>query len=144
MREKTTAHRRYEDNVPQSVKLERLQRMANLYRHHAEILNNAQIEQMQLILIEGDSKKSKNQLVGRNDGNLKVVIPKTEIPCKDSADSLKKIKPGDYVVARISDATSQGLRGVPLYHTTLGEYFRKKNNPYETLNVAYMRYNSMM
>lgn len=143
MREKTTAHRRYQDNIPQHVKLERVQRMSNVFRKHAEILNKSQIGQMQLILIEGDSRKSHEQLVGRNDGNLKVVIPKREVPCKNSV-GLRMIKPGDYVVVRIGDATSQGLRGVPLYHTTLGEYFRRLSNPYETLSVDYMKYNSMM
>lgn len=143
MREKTTAHRRYKDNVPQSVKLERLQRMASVFRKHAEVLNKAQVEQTQLILIEGDSKKSDQQLVGRNDGNLKVVIPKTELPCKKSV-GLREIKAGDYVVVRINGATSQGLRGAPLYHTTLSEYCRKQQNPYETLSVAYMKYSSMM
>lgn len=143
MREKTTAHRRYKDNVPQNVKLERLQRMANVFRKHADILNKSQIGQMQLILIEGDSKKSHEQLVGRNDGNLKVVVPKNEIPCKNSL-GLKGMKPGDYVVVRVSDATSQGLRGAPLYHTTLREYFSWKNDPYQTLSVDYMKYNSMM
>lgn len=143
MREKTTAHRRYKDNVPQTVKLERLQRMSNVFRKHADVLNKSQIEQMQLILIEGDSRKSNEQLVGRNDGNLKVVIPKMEVPCKNSV-GLREIKVGDYVVVRIRDATSQGLRGLPLYHTTLREYFRKQNNPYETLSVDYMKYNSMM
>lgn len=143
MREKTTAHRRYQDNVPQTVKIERLQRMVQIFRENADVLNREQIGQTQLILIEGNSKKSRDQLVGRNDGNLKVVIPKTEVPSKGSV-SLREIKAGDYVVTRISDGTSQALRGVPLYHTTLSEYFKRKQNPYETLSVDYMKYNSMM
>lgn len=143
MREKTTAHRRYEDDIPQAVKLERLQRMSATFRRHASLLNRAQIEQTQLILVEGDSRKSSEQLVGRNDGNLKVVIPKTAVPSRGSP-GLREVKPGDYVVVRVSDATSQALRGEPLYHTTLAEDFRKKEDPYASIGVDYMKYNSMM
>lgn len=144
MREKTTAHRRFKDTVPQNVKVERLQRMAEVFRRHAEVLNKAQMGQQQLILIEGNSKRSNEQFVGRNDANLKVVIPKTEVPCKDSTGSLKAIKPGDYVVVRINGASSQALKGEPLYHTTLRDHFWRKENPYGSLSSDYMKYNSML
>lgn len=51
--QKTTAHRRYQDDVPAPVKLQRLQRMVNLFRSHAEKLNRVQIGSHQLVLIEG-------------------------------------------------------------------------------------------
>ena len=72
MREKTAAHRRYTDDVPPEVKQKRLERMIQTYRTHTETLNKAQIGRLQLILIEGYSKRSKSQLAGRNDQNIKV------------------------------------------------------------------------
>lgn len=74
MREKTAAHRRYKDDVPNSVKQKRLERMIKTYRMHAEFLNRSQIGRLQLILIEGHSKRSTRQLVGRNDQNIKVIF----------------------------------------------------------------------
>lgn len=143
MREKTTAHRRYTDNVPHDVKIQRVQRMGAIFRKHAEIFNKSLIDKLELILIEGPSKKSNQQLVGRIDGNLKVVIPRTELPVGRS-DVLKPINAGDYILVRITDATSQGLRGSPLYHTTLSRYFSKKENPFLNVDGDYMKYNSMM
>lgn len=143
MREKTTAHRRYKDSVPHEIKIERVKRMAQIFRRHAETLNKAQIDKMQLILVEGFSKKSKEQLMGRNDGNLKVVIPKIDAPTIGTQ-VLKSIKPGDYVVVRITEATSQGLKGIPLYHSTLVEFSKKTENPLKMLTEDYVKYNSML
>lgn len=55
MREKTTAHRRFQDDVPPEVKLERMQRMANLFRSQAEKLNSQLVGTRQLVLVEGVS-----------------------------------------------------------------------------------------
>lgn len=143
MREKTTAHRRYKDNVPHEIKIERVQRMAAVFRKHAERFNKSLIDKLELILVEGPSRKSTEQLVGRIDGNLKVVIPKTDLPVKGS-DVLRPVRSGDYIVVKISDATSQGLRGIPLYHTTLSDYFARKQNPFSNVNNDYMKYSSMM
>lgn len=143
MREKTTAHRRFTDNVPHSVKIERLQRMAQLYRKHADAINKSQIGKTQLVLIEGPSKKSQEQLVGRNESNLKVVIPKVEIPQKGSQ-VVKAVEPGDYVAVKVENANSQTFMGVALYHTTLTDFYRKMEDPYAGLTNEYLKYGSMM
>lgn len=72
MREKTTAHRRLIDDVPPEVKQKRLERMIYTYRNITDKLNRAQIGRLQLILIEGHSRRSNSQLAGRNDQNIKV------------------------------------------------------------------------
>lgn len=74
MREKTAAFRRYKDDVSNLIKQQRLERMIKMYRTHANLLNRSQIGRLQLILIEGHSKRSTHQLVGRNDQNIKVVF----------------------------------------------------------------------
>lgn len=50
---KTTAHRRFTDDVPPALKLERLQKMVALYRTQVENLNRHQVGTHQLVLIEG-------------------------------------------------------------------------------------------
>lgn len=50
---KTTAHRRYDDDVPAEVKRRRLEEMITLFRTQVEMMNKAQIGKQQLILVEG-------------------------------------------------------------------------------------------
>lgn len=56
MREKTTAHRRFIDDVPKDVKIRRLQELAQVYRDGADESNANCVGQNQLILVEGVSK----------------------------------------------------------------------------------------
>lgn len=135
MREKTTAHRRLTDDVPPEIKHQRLVRMMSLYRREAEKLNQAQIGQQHLVLVEGPSKRSVKDMAGRNDGNTKVIFPAVEIPDSQYSQTLRSIKPGDYVVVQISSATSQVLKGIPLYHSLLSK-FSVQQNAY-TLKTEY-------
>ncbi|XP_063227812.1 CDK5RAP1-like protein [Bacillus rossius redtenbacheri] len=122
MREKTTAHRRFVDDVPEEVKKQRLLQMTSLFRNEVEKVNRAKIGSLELVLIEGLSKRSNLHMAGRNDGNTKVILPATEIPESSRSDTIRAIKPGDYVVVMVNEAGSQVLKGIPLYHTTLSEY----------------------
>ena len=56
LREKTHAHRKLTDDVPEDVKLDRLKRMHDLHRKISEKLNKEKIGSRQLVLIEGVSK----------------------------------------------------------------------------------------
>lgn len=51
--QKTTAHRRYVDDVPNEIKLKRVADVYAEYRKIADELNKEQIGEYQLILIEG-------------------------------------------------------------------------------------------
>ncbi|CAD6230242.1 GSCOCG00006718001-RA-CDS [Cotesia congregata] len=119
MREKTTAHRRFQDDVPPEVKLERMQRMANLFRAQAEKLNSQLIGTRQLVLIEGVSRRSESTLQGRTDGNTRVLIPNVEIP---DGSVNRPISAGDYVVVGISTSNSNSLTGVPVSHSSISEF----------------------
>lgn len=55
MREKTTAHRRMQDDVPEEVKKERLIRMIQVFRKNALEMNSKMIGGTELILIENVS-----------------------------------------------------------------------------------------
>ncbi|RZC42590.1 UPF0004, Radical SAM, and/or TRAM domain containing protein [Asbolus verrucosus] len=140
MREKTAAFRRYTDDVSPEVKQKRLERMIQTYRSITEKLNTVQIGRLQLILIEGHSKRSKSHLAGRNDQNIKVILPAGEIPHKNGHHS-KQLAPGDYVVVQINSASSQVLKGIPLYYTSLSEFYA--NSPAE-FSEDYFCYHSIM
>ncbi|XP_033228686.1 CDK5RAP1-like protein [Belonocnema kinseyi] len=122
MREKTAANRRYNDDVEEWVKKRRLQKMNEIYRTEVKKLNDAQIGQQQLILIEGVSKRNSQHLVGRNDGNVRVIISNCTVQENKSSVHTRKVVPGDYVVVQISDANSQTLRGIPLYFSSISDF----------------------
>ena len=96
----TPAAKRFEDDVPEEIKQRRLEEVVDLQRKNALVRMEAQIGEVQQVLIEGVSKKSKNDFTGRNDGNSKVVFPK-----KDG------IALGDFVMVRINTCTSATLIG---------------------------------
>ncbi|CAH2092548.1 unnamed protein product [Euphydryas editha] len=121
MREKTTAYRRYKDDVPEPVKKERHHRMLELYRRKCQKLNDAEIGNIHLVLVEGVVPKT-GQILGRNEFYIKVLFDQTEIP---SESGMRGVKPGDYVGVRIVAAKCSSLSGVPLYHTSIREFYKE-------------------
>jgi MiaB/RimO family radical SAM methylthiotransferase len=101
MREKTMAHRRYTDDVPEDVKQRRLREVIDLFYSKLYVLNRRFLGSKQLILIEGPSKKDSSLLQGRTDGNKTVILD-------DRFDSLA---PGDYVEVIISGTSNTTLTG---------------------------------
>ncbi|KAI4492946.1 hypothetical protein M0802_009783 [Mischocyttarus mexicanus] len=122
MREKTTAHRRYKDDVEESVKADRLCRIIEAYKKEAEILNNKCIGQKQLVLVEGVSKKCDEKLQGRNNKNLRVLLPCATIPIDEHSTITRKIEAGDYVVVKIIKCNYLTLTGDPLYHSSISDF----------------------
>jgi len=59
------------------------------------------------ILVFQLSKRSVNDMAGRNDGNAKVVFPAVEIPEAEYSSELQKIKPGDYIVVQVRSYVPQ-------------------------------------
>ncbi|XP_076047037.1 mitochondrial tRNA methylthiotransferase CDK5RAP1-like [Oratosquilla oratoria] len=121
LREKTPAHRRFEDDVPSNVKLDRLDRMIKLFRQEALKLNQAQIGEKQLVLVEGHSKRSAKDFAGRNDGNTKVIFPDMETPV-EGGNCLKNPTSGEYVEVQITEANSQVLKGYPIRIVTMDQF----------------------
>ncbi|XP_073820369.1 CDK5RAP1-like protein [Musca autumnalis] len=125
MREKTTAHRRYKDDVPADVKTSRLQRMVKAFRQGATELHKQYEGRQELILIEGTSKRSEDYVFGRNDANIKVIVPIKELSENRDPNHVRKISVGDYVVAQINESNSQVLKGEPLYISSILDYYAK-------------------
>ncbi len=96
----TLAARRFEDDVPEEIKIKRLQEMIALHRIHSLQSMQRDVGKICKVLVEGTSKKSEEELYGRNDQNKVVVFPK---------DNHKK---GDYVTLKIISCTAGTLRGI--------------------------------
>uniref|UniRef100_A0A673H180 Mitochondrial tRNA methylthiotransferase CDK5RAP1 n=1 Tax=Sinocyclocheilus rhinocerous TaxID=307959 RepID=A0A673H180_9TELE len=121
MRKKTHAYHRLQDDVLAPVKQRRLEELISVFREEATKVNMALLGSTQLVLVEGESKRSSEELCGRNDGNVKVVFPKTDLPVQPEKPQMVPITPGDYVLVKITSANSQCLRGHALIHSSLND-----------------------
>ena len=99
-RPKTLAERKYKDDVPEDVKKRRLQEIVDLQQKHSGERTKSGVGKIHRVLAERVSKKSSNELSGRNSQNTTVVFPK------------ENFKPGDYVNVLATDCTSATLIGV--------------------------------
>uniref|UniRef100_A0A8I3WTM5 Mitochondrial tRNA methylthiotransferase CDK5RAP1 n=1 Tax=Callithrix jacchus TaxID=9483 RepID=A0A8I3WTM5_CALJA len=119
MRQKTRAYHRLKDDVPEEVKLRRLEELITVFREEATKANQTAVGCTQLVLVEGLSKRSAADLCGRNDGNLKVIFPDAEMEDVSNPGLRVRAQPGDYVLVQITSAGSQTLKGHVLCRTTL-------------------------
>ncbi|XP_078508206.1 mitochondrial tRNA methylthiotransferase CDK5RAP1 isoform X2 [Lissotriton helveticus] len=118
MRAKTRAYHRLQDDVPPKVKQRRLDELVTVFRQEAAKVNMKAVGSTQLVLVEGPSKRSLTDLCGRNDSNLKVIFPDTEVEDQHSGVA-SRAKCGDYVLVKITGSSSQSLRGVPIQCSSL-------------------------
>ena len=95
----TFASKNLPDNVPEEVKVERLNRMIALQNELSLESNRRDIGKEFEVLVEGVSKRSSDELFGRTSQNKVVVFPRVSH------------KPGDFIRVRVSDASSATLRG---------------------------------
>ena len=109
-RERTLAHRKYEDNVPEDVKKKRLTEIISQQMNIQEKNNRKEIGKRHLVLVEGTSKRSDEQLSGRTDTNKMVVFDRQEF------------QKGDYVEVEIIDCTSATLIGKSVGKSSLAEF----------------------
>lgn len=97
----TLAQRRYEDDVPDAVKKRRLQEIVDLQNHLSGKSNEKDLGKTFEVLIEGNSKKSSQDWMGRTSQNKVVVFSK-------KGNSYKK---GDYVMVNVTGCTKATLFG---------------------------------
>ncbi|RQP13684.1 MAG: tRNA (N6-isopentenyl adenosine(37)-C2)-methylthiotransferase MiaB [Chryseobacterium sp.] len=74
----TPAHKKMEDDVPAEVKKRRLQEVIDLQGELSRKRMESYVGRVHEILIEGESKKNKNQWKGRNSQNAVAVFDKVE------------------------------------------------------------------
>jgi tRNA-2-methylthio-N6-dimethylallyladenosine synthase len=95
----TIAAQAMKDDVPEAVKERRLKEIINLQQDLSMKSNKSDIGRVFEVLIEGESKRSKNHFFGRNSQNKVIVFHKNGL------------KTGDYVNVKISRCTSATLMG---------------------------------
>ena len=94
----TVAERKYEDDIPEEVKSRRLTEIVDLQNKLSLAHNQLDVGKTFEVLIEGDSKKSKDDFKGRNSQNKMCIFPKKE-----------GLKPGDYVMVKVKEVNSATL-----------------------------------
>lgn len=98
----TYAAKHLVDDVPEEEKIRRLQGMIDLQNRLSEESNRRDIGKVFEVLVEGFSKRSREQLFGRTSQNKVVIFDK------------KDYHVGQYVRVRIHEASSATLFGEPL------------------------------
>jgi tRNA-2-methylthio-N6-dimethylallyladenosine synthase len=101
-RPKTLAQRKYADDVSEEIKSKRLDDVIALQKEHSHENNLKQIGKTFKVLVEGLSKKSDQEMFGRNSQNTTVIFPK------------KDFKKGMYVEIKITGCTPATLLGEPV------------------------------
>jgi len=93
----TLASRHFPDDIPSSVKTRRLNEIIELQNNISLNLNRQHIGHSFVILVEGTSKRNKNELFGRTSGNKVCVFPAEDF------------LPGDFVEVSVTGCTSATL-----------------------------------
>lgn len=97
----TLAARRYEDDIPMDVKQRRLEEIVALQNRMSLESNKKDIGKSFKVLIEGDSRRSAADWMGRNSQNKVIVFPKNN----------QQLRPGDYVMVEVNACTQGTLLG---------------------------------
>ena len=97
----TLAQKRYADDVAGEIKKRRLIEIVALQNRLSLESNKKDIGKIFNVLIEGDSKKSAADWMGRNTQNKVIVFPKRD----------ENLKKGDYVMVKVNDCTQATLMG---------------------------------
>lgn len=98
-RPNTIAQKKFDDDVPEKAKSARLTEIIDLQQKLSLRSNKQNIGKTFEVLVENFSKRSNEDLAGRNSQNKMVVFPK------------KDFKVGDYVMVKITDCTAATLIG---------------------------------
>jgi tRNA-2-methylthio-N6-dimethylallyladenosine synthase len=97
----TLAQRRYADDIPEETKKRRLTEIVGLQNRLSLESNQKDLGKTFKVLIEGDSKRSSADWMGRNTQNKVIVFPKNGY----------NFKKGDYVNVKVNDCTQATLLG---------------------------------
>lgn len=98
-RPKTLAERKFEDDIPEEVKKERLTEVIALQRAQSLKRLQSMVGKEYKVLVEGVSKRSADDLYGRNSQNVVMVFPR------------QGQKKGDYVQVMANECTGGTLLG---------------------------------
>jgi len=97
----TLAAKRYTDDIPEEIKKRRLQEIVDVQWTLSNESNKKDVGKTFEVLIEGNSKKSDQDWMGRNSQNKVIVFPKEN----------NAVKKGDYVEVLVTGFTKGTLMG---------------------------------
>lgn len=103
----TYAANHLKDDVPEAIKIRRLQEIIDLQNQISKENNQLEIGKTFEVLAEGYSKRSNDYFFGRTSQNKVVIFPK------------KGIRIGDLVQVKITDASSATLQGITVTSNVL-------------------------
>ncbi len=95
----TLAEKKYEDDIPLDVKKRRLSEIIAKQQAHSLERNQRDVGKTFKVLVEGTSKRSDQQMQGRNSANKVIVF------------DAKDINKGEYVTVKVTDCTAATLFG---------------------------------
>lgn len=95
----TKAHRTMSDDVSEEVKVARLTEIVNLQNELSKASNLRDVGKVFEVLVEGSSKRNKEENFGRTSQNKVVIFPKEDT------------KVGDYVIVKVESCSSATLKG---------------------------------
>lgn len=95
----TFASRHYPDDIAEEEKIRRLNEIIALQNQLSLASNKRDVGKTFEVLVEGYSKRSREQMCGRTQQNKMIVFPKGNT------------KPGDFVLVRVLEATSATMLG---------------------------------
>lgn len=95
----TPAAKKLKDDVPEEIKKRRLNEIIAKQQEHSLLRNQEAVGKVYRILIEGESKRSPEDLCGRNDQNKMVVFPR------------KHYRKGEYVNVLVTSCSAATLKG---------------------------------
>lgn len=98
-RPNTPAAKKLKDDIDAETKNRRLNEIIDIQRQNSLKRNRAHVGKIQRVLVEGTSRRSEEQLFGRNDQNAVVVFDRG------------RWKAGDYVTVKITGCTGGTLLG---------------------------------
>jgi len=104
-RKNTIAYRKFPDDIPESVKSERVTQLVDLQRTISAGKNRQVIGTDVEVLVEGNAKKSSRQWMGHTESNVTVVWDKDALP----------LSLGDRITIRVEDASASTLFGTPVF-----------------------------
>lgn len=102
----TFAHKNYVDDVPEEVKLRRLNQIIDLQQQLSHESNRRDVGKTFEILVEGVSKKDRQRFFGRNSQNKVIVFDNPVLP-----EGRFKVQVGDYVKTAVNGCTAATLLG---------------------------------
>jgi MiaB/RimO family radical SAM methylthiotransferase len=140
MRGKTHAHRNLVDDVAHEVKMRRLTEVIDTFRNNVQQKNEQrEIGRLRVVLVEGTSRRSDQQLNGRTDQNKRILFDHdpcfAEIPLVSLPDiptnrgtgandnqARVSLQAGDYAVVQVTEVRGHTLKGRAICRTSLQDF----------------------